>query len=46
MKKSSLYLALCLASATSSAAEWDYPIGSTVVTTQQEAKAYLENAYP
>ncbi|MGB1973316.1 MAG: proprotein convertase P-domain-containing protein [Vibrio toranzoniae] len=46
MKKSPLYLALLLASVTSSAAEWDYPSGNTVVTTQQEAKAYLEQAYP
>ena len=46
MKKSPLYLALFLVSATSSAAEWEYPIGSTVVTTQQEAKTYLEEAYP
>ncbi|CAH7151238.1 P/Homo B domain-containing protein [Vibrio chagasii] len=46
MKKSSLYLALCFVSAISNAAEWDYPINDAVVTTQQEAKAYLEQAYP
>ncbi|MCK8074934.1 proprotein convertase P-domain-containing protein [Vibrio sp. 1CM2L] len=46
MKKSPLYIALFLVSAASSAAEWDYPIDNTVVTTQQEAKAYLEQAYP
>ncbi len=46
MKKSPLYIALLLVSATSSAAEWDYPLGNIVVTTQQEAKAYLEEAYP
>ncbi|OBT02466.1 propeptide, peptidase [Vibrio cyclitrophicus] len=46
MKKSPLYIALLLVSATSSAAEWDYPLGNIVVTTQQEAKAYLEQAYP
>lgn len=46
MIKSPLCLAILLASLPSVAAQWDYPQGNTLVTNQQEAQTYLEQAYP